>query len=1141
MSRLLLLLEVKKMKLTASQQKAISLRGKNLLVSAGAGSGKTSVMIERIVDLIATNHIPISSFLVVTFTKASASDMKSKLIKKLMEKAEDSFCLEQAELVGTSDVTNLHSFCSRLLKTYFYVVGLDPSFIIIDENEMQKIESRAITKLYSECFSSNDKEMLELLDVFNKKRSDQGLSDIILQLKTFCVTKADYIQFLNDASKLCYDSNLETNICAKIINNQCIHVFGNAKNVYQKYLDMAVSVNDNKMIDYLKSRIILASYIDSKSTIYANYQCLFNLPEVKRMPSKIKDENAFIKEDITKFNKIFNDEINDLKECWGTGDYNELITRQKLNYNRVKTIIRLTQRFLEILEEEKTAKGGVDFNDLEHFTLKLLENEEVVKQLCDKYRYIFVDEYQDINEVQEKIISKLSGNNNRFMVGDIKQSIYRFRHCDPEIFLEKFNQYTQNEEEGEVISLKENFRSHSSILKFVNYVMNDIYTKDFGALDYKTDGQLVSGLGDWKQDKKPVSFSVIDTTNLDKNIEPLSIENVYSVVNHKNEYNEETATAEREAMVVAQKLGDVVGSMRYDNNGENGKIIRFKDVAILLSARGPYLEKFKDALIRLGVPVSTDVTDNVMEDEYVIYLVNLLKLIYNFEDDYALYITLKNPLFNFTPDELAEIRIKAEDNVSFATAFKQSVGNKLISEQLLLKINDFDAQISRFKTMSTFLTVKELAIRIIKETNFDFYVLENVEPALHKGRVETFLENLGDESLSSFVLNYENFNISSSGQASSDSVKIMTIHASKGLEFPVVFLVNCSREFSTKNTQSDILISKDLGLGIKFYDKEKRFKSETLARSACKIIENERNKEEQLRLLYVALTRAENYLYVIETGKLDVLKTSTQPYKAKSFANWFSKIVANSGQGEVANYCDYEVLKAEDFEKFEVKNASTDVIFNKPEEDKILNFRNEANKKYYDQSLLQFSQKSTVTRLNQEHEDDLQLTNTLFIEDEGFDASLGTAYHKILELLDFNTVKTETEINDFIVHSGVMDFEKVDAKIITAINHSPVMQNLAGGKFIKEKEFIMAIDPKTGEVDNSSEFMVVQGVCDLIVIKDEGITIIDYKLTNRNRDALIKTYHKQLELYAKMAEKAYQLPVRKKYIAKLTTAEFIEV
>ena len=1137
-------------KFTPSQEKAILEQDKNLLVSAGAGSGKTTVMIARIVNLIEKHHVPISSFLVVTFTKAAASDMKNKLIESLEKCEPNSFILDQIEEVGTSDVSNLHSFCARLLKTYFYKIGLDPSFVVLDELEMEALKTKALELLFNECLDNNDKDMLLLADILNKNRNENALEEAIVNLSRFLKSQPDSEKWFNGNLEKCYTTNLKNNVCANFVNDYAIQVFKYFFANFSAILALINEKTDKKLYDYAKNLVYIANLINEKTPLDVNFYNLMNLPSFKTIPSNVSSEHEAAKAKLYKFKNAFVDQVKAIKEMWGEETQEDIIAHLKENEKRVLTLYRLATRFDEILTTLKNAKGGLDFDDLEHFAIKLLENNDVLTSLKEKYKYIFVDEYQDISPLQETIITMLSGENNRFMVGDIKQSIYRFRLCEPEIFLDKYNRYkAKKNTNNEVINLKENFRSNYKILDFCNFVFSGCYTKNFGGINYNPEGLLVCGTEKWENldDEQAVSVYFNNTASLkedDKEAEDEPLK-VYSVLDENSEYEREKTIAETEAKIVANSIAKLYGKRINSGKGESEKRLRYRDFVVLMATRGTYLEQFTKTLKELGLPVASDYTEDVFEDPDILAVLNLLKVINNFADDYSLISVMVSKLFNFSYNDLAAIKIANKDEKYFYEAVLSAEKNANLNKGVQKKVDNFILTIKTLKRKSKILSAKELIEEINNTFELELLFLSCEDRIVKAQRLSKFMQTFGEISLAAYLENLKNSSIICESVPEGDAIRVMTIHAAKGLEFPVVYLVNCGKEFSRKSGQGDLLISKNLGVGLRYYDEEQRYKCENFVRAAIKENEAFKIKEEQLRLFYVALTRAVNHLIVVASTEHDKFSEHKLPENARNFADWlspvyFAKINKDKCIDDIA---EVNLLSADEGTKEKIEPNKKQVIFAKPNMKKVEElqkiYKNEQNNAIYT-----FSAKSSVTKLMDEE----IKNNGVVYKDNGSNSStnLGTIYHKILENATFEekTIEDIDKIVQKLQNDGFLsekDVHITGKRALLGVITNPIIQANYKNGFFKEKEFIMAYNPITKTCDNNGDFMVVQGVCDLVLKTQQGLILVDYKLTNKNAQDLINIYGEQIRLYSLALEASYKEKVLQKYICKLTTGEFIKV
>jgi len=506
-------------KATEEQKQVLLEKDKNILVSAAAGSGKTTVMIERIVRTIINDKVPIENFLIITFTKASAEDMKNKLIGRLQAENPTPFILSQIDSVPVSDVSNLHSFCARLLKSYFYVVGLDPTFVVIDDIEQNKLKNKALDKLFDIEAKQGNVKFFKLVDILSSNRKDEKLREQILKLYNFSKSIYGFESWFNENIRESFTHDLNKNKCAEIIKKY-------AKNIIYLFKTEIESLktdinNDSKDEDDKKKLIEYLDSIDTQlsmlnvTSFEALAESVKNLPKFKTIP-KVSDISLDYQIKCKELKTDIKSRIDTIYESIFTSDDDTIENiKYSLDETRDNVLIlyELFEKFEKYYNDFKKEQGVLDFNDLEEYAIKVLEDADTRESIKNKYRFIFVDEYQDINSCQEKIISLISSSNNRFMVGDIKQSIYGFRLCDPEIFLSKYNAYKLGEKDSTSISLNKNFRSHADILEFVNIIFDETMTKTFGGVDYKTDARLVPGkILEIKENKPRASILYMNTT-----------------------------------------------------------------------------------------------------------------------------------------------------------------------------------------------------------------------------------------------------------------------------------------------------------------------------------------------------------------------------------------------------------------------------------------------------------------------------------------------------------------------------------------------------------------------------------------------------------------------------------------------------
>lgn len=1133
----------KEVKFTPEQSKVIDFRGNNLLVSAAAGSGKTTVMIQRVCDLILKDNVPISKFLIISFTKASASDMKNKLIKKLSSLEPTPFILEQLDDILTSDVSNLHSFCARLLKAYFYEVGLDPTFIVLDETEVDSCKEKALTKLFNEKAESGDKDFYDLIDIFSKSRKDTGLKNAVLKLYNFLCSIVDREGWFNDTLMRLYNLDLTENSGAKLINSHMKAEKIRCEEKIREKIQECLDANEPKLVEYLQQLDSMFKLIRLDSSFIENAKRLNLKEKLSRIP-KSTEGKEFLFEEVKQLKEELTKRFTSLKEYALSENVEDIVPYLEKTKQRVLALYNLTKEFEENFKELKKEKGGLDFNDLEQHSLKVLKNPTILEEIRNKYEYVFVDEYQDINGVQEEILTLISKNNNRFMVGDVKQSIYRFRLCDPEIFLEKYGNYSKDKLKGELVLLNANFRSKSGILEFVNAIFDRVMTEDFGGVNYKKEARLNTGSEEQKDDKKRVELLFADTSKLETK-EEQELE-VYSVKEDQVINKNIEKQGKAEGLLIAGKIADLVahGKIKDPDTGKQRKI-RFSDITILTSSRTPFLNKLTQTLEMKGIPVSTDIEGDCLDDEYVYGVRSFIETIDNYKVDYSLFSCLYSKLFDFTPNDLAEIKVEGGGENYYYQDVKNALESGKLNSYLQEKLNNFFKILSEAREKAKFMSVKELCLDIIEKQNIKVKMSmeENYSKRLQK--LNRFLSSLGDQNIYEYLRDSALSSVKCEPVYSGGAVKVMTIHKSKGLEFGVVFLVGINRNFNFKTVYSDLVISKDLGVCVDYYDRVDRYREPTLARQAVKLTEIRKMLEEEQRLLYVALTRATDYLYLVGSGKFEDIK-SVVPASPTCFLDFMGDFFVNPSNHEEANY-DIIVADAKDLIDCDDEDEKKQVLITDYDDETIENINNVLNKEYVYSGSVEVAMKTAVTALAGEN---IEVKNfdVLYDEDSVSNLANGTLQHKIMEKLDLNETKAQiiSKIK-FLQSEGIITSDEaknvmVDG-IVSLINNEEFKDLVSNADHIlKEREFYMLIPANELNVSAfSGDNIEVQGIVDLCLIFGEEMVIIDYKTGNLQNLSSIEKYKNQINLYAKAMELSFNKKVVKKYIASLNNGKLIEV
>ncbi len=1120
-------------KWTAEQNQAIESRGKNLLVSASAGSGKTTVMIERIISLMMSEQVPIKDFLVVTFTKASASDMKRKLINKLLELSPTDWVLEQIENVQTSDISNLHSFCSRLVSIYFYKAQVDPAYHVIDETESKLLKEKAADKLFEEKEKNDGETYFKLFEIFQKKRKDDGLKNAIFKLNDFLNSILGGREWLRNRINETYNLNLNTNECARIINNYVCKMANKDAELADAFAKKAESFGCEKYYQHFTDIASSLRAMNISKSFLTNAKVIFDMSFA--VSPRVSDEHKFLSEEASFVKNTIKKHLINYQANFVSSDEKELVAGLKFGREVLTEFLDFCNEFDEIYLKLKKEINGLDFNDLEKYALEILSDPAILADVKERYKYVFVDEYQDINEVQEKIISLISGENNRFMVGDIKQSIYRFRFCDPDIFLGTYHKFLNGSMNDEVVKLNCNFRSDKKILKFVDMVFSGVMTDDFGGIDYEKESQFVPGESNLDLPNS-VNLCFIDTEK--PKAEKQSVSGVYSVKNHVQEDDDEDKKAIAEAVYVANKIAELTSH-------KNPNRMKYEDIAILVQSRNETTAKFLQTLGELGIPVSSDEKYDITKQTHIDEILSFVKLCVNSKDDILMFKVLKSKLFNFSDNELVKLR-KLDMRARFfdCVYFYEKLDDENLKQKTISFVND----LNRFHELAKSLDVKIFVAKLIDEFKLKQINFASIDGMKKVAEIEALERALPQVYPFEFVSNFENFSLEMQNESGEDAVKFMSIHASKGIEFKAVFLCNTSKPFAMMSLSGDFLLSKQLGVGLSYFNMESRSKGRSLPLSAISLIEKRKLVEENQRVLYVALTRSIEKLFVVcSKSKSSLL--SEFPEHANSFVNWFEPIIVKELDGEHDS-----IINFEEFDESELLFIEEE----KPQQLLLSSEKQAKPQKFvYDfESSTKIPLKNSVSKIIQSKENKLLDSDVDFDDEyEIFEnvineeklksfAERGTAYHKVFESLDLKHLENIDE-KLYQIKSNILtekQAQMVDEVVIKKVlNLSFFKEIKPDDVIIKEREFFANLQTSILNNDEKSEdSFILQGVIDLLIVRNNKLILLDYK-TGSFSDEKLEKYKFQLEMYADVASRAFELDVEKKYICFVDLQKILEI
>ena len=1179
-------------KWTEEQQQAINEKGANILVAAAAGSGKTAVLVERIINKVINEKIDIDRILVVTFTSAAASEIRERILeaiyKKLEENPEDTNLQKQINLINKANISTIHSFCLDVIRNNFYELDISSSFRVADTTEIELMKYEVLDELFEEKYLSNDKDFEDLINIYTGYRGDEGLQNLVLNIYKFIQSSPFPEKWLNDKVNLFKNTNQDfaQTIWGKTILENI------EEELTEGIMQLQNILKDMKKIDELSkfTKIIqediynledILRYTNSWDNTLTKINNLVwqKWPTDKKITIDLKEQ---AKEVRNKVKEIINKSIKK-KIAYDSIQANEDINEMHVTLTKLKNLL---VEFMFKFASKKKEKNVVDFNDIEHFALKILIGEngeatELAKKYREKFQEIAIDEYQDSNLVQEQILTSISKGNNIFMVGDVKQSIYKFRQARPELFLEKYKNYNLKQEIpdnslGLKIQLFKNFRSRENILNITNLVFQNIMSEKVGEIEYNEKEYLNYSAG-YKEPEENTDYAgktelhiidlkekeeiFINDEEIDEKIEVEKIEN--SVL---------------EAKFVAKKINELLNSNYMVFDKEQGyRKITPKDIIILLRATTNIAPIYEKELADLNLPVFSDSSSQYLDTMEIQIIVSILKIINNPIQDIPLVTVLRSPIFAFTDNDLISIRLTDKSCSFYESMIKARL---VVNEQLNSKIDNVIYYLEKWKQEEKYLPLDELIWQIYIDTNLINIVGLMPNGAIRQANLKMLFEKAKQFENASFkgLFNFINFIDrlkNNNGDLSSakligkneNVIRIMSIHKSKGLEFPVVFLCGTGKSFNMRDLNEDILLHQDMGIGPKLIDFERRIEYDTLAKEAIKLkIKLETLSEEQ-RILYVALTRAKEKLIITGISK-DLEKDFKQKRellqiynenmniidyklvkKYKTYLDWL-ELVYLKNENKITDIATLYTYTKTDLEK-ELNNKEQEKLNNIKE--KIFentkdlkdteNIKEILNWKYRYKKSSEIPTKTAVTRLQAEEDKKIELTEIpkfMGKEKKITPAEKGTLMHLCIQRLNEKQTYTKETIKQMIqslVLKEIITTTEADAINIDTLykyTKSALWNDLSKAKEIhKEQPFYINIPAKEiYENIETDENILVQGIIDLYYIsEDNKLILIDYKTDYvKKPEELINKYKTQLSIYKKALENSLNRRVDETYI-----------
>lgn len=1083
-------------KLTPEQLAAIKARGK-VIVSASAGSGKTFVMIQKLCNLI-EGGCDLDNILAVTFTKKAAAQMKEKLRSSLVRRlasaddAKRAAIKEQLNKIPSAAISTIHSFCAQLVRTYFYVLEVDGAFdIVSDDAQANKLKYRALDNLFDALYERDDGQLRLVLSCLARRRSDDNVKALILEAYEAVRNVADYADKLRAFAELYTERGFER-VCsdyALALSQRCAEL---RRSVEDFERDFSVCSGGEKYAAIFKEMKASLEEAAGCDDLFAPLP-----PLSKTRRPNATDEVREAAEAFADFRTRLKKKYDCLKADIGSREeeYAAYMQGGALAVAFADLVLQFDAEYSAIKRDE----SKLDYGDLEHLTLRLLKDGNVKRQLHDKYKYVFVDEYQDVNPVQERIISEVGGSD-VFTVGDVKQAIYGFRGSKSVFFSQK---YERMKKSNGALRLSNNFRSSDGVLDFVNALFSDIMTEDVSGFDYKGGSEMVHG-GKYPQGYGSAELHVFGKEDGEKG----NAEGVYSVAGSACKRVGHT----REGLAVLEIVKRELSSRHYDLKEGREVDTQPGDICILARKNGDdSVAGIVAALTDAGYSVTAAKGVNVCTRAEVRELIDILSLIDNCQQDIPLSTALLSPLGKLTRDELARIRISCLSDRSRPT-FRECMVTYARSNDdgLSRKIKTFFKKINDYRRLSEVLGAARLIERIMADTGLSArYAAGGGErlASIRRLTAEAYSPS-GELSLSAFLQKLKNggYKVSAPPSSTSDSIKVMTMHASKGLEFPVVIIADIASSFKGR-ADGEMPFDEDYGFAPKCYYPDSKLRRPTVLHRLRNMRAKRENIKNELNLFYVACTRAMCNLHVMCSAPRGYDKSDR--INASCYAELF----------DVNAYCAQYMPEPE-----EIRGGSEQPpLISSPDGRAYKEISARFMRPYAHAGSVDLPVKSSASQLLRGVGDEYFAEHVLFkadADDTLTGAERGTAYHRFLELCDFAVRDRQGVLSelDKFVNDGLMPPEQaalLSADNLVEILAMPVFSRLEGAELYRERKFLCELPASELFDTSANDGILVQGAIDLLATGPFGTAIIDYKYSKKDDDSLTAAYAAQLALYKK--------------------------
>ena len=1210
---------------TEAQRQVIESRNRNLLVSAAAGSGKTAVLVERIIEMITDKEHPgdIERLLVMTFTKAAAAEMRERIHdaveKKLTEDPDNEYLQQQAVLVQYAQITTIDSFCLHLLREHFDCLDLDPAFRVGDEGEMLLLRGDVMEEMLEDWYAKRDPQFERFVDAFASGKADGGIDEYIYQVYSFSQSNPWPGEWIEQCRKELSDTSLEAldktewmRFLLEDVKNQASEwvrelraaseLCGEADGP-EPYLPMLLSDLEHA------ERMAQVSGYD----MFAREAEAFTFPKLAAIRGKNSPVSPEKKEAAAECRKRIKKAVEKIKSQFLFASEEEILSDLAGSGESVMMLLSLAEEFAQRFSEKKRERNLVDFNDLEHLALRVLYREngefsETADEMARQFDEILVDEYQDSNLVQEALIQAISrerfGEPDVFMVGDVKQSIYKFRLARPELFLEKYQSYTKEDSLFQKIELHQNFRSRSQVLESANDIFFKIMTKKLGSVTYTEEAALHPGA---QYEPLPESASEAEK---DFSTELLLINTKDSILEELDDDSADYTRQELEARMIGMRIRELTdpdsGCLVWDKEEGAYRRAEYRDIVILLRSVSGWAESFVETLGHMGIPAFAESKTGYFTTIEVETMLHFLAVLDNPMQDIPLAAVLKAPFFGLTDRELAEMTAefknsteKGQDRGLYGAvcAYQKVHGEECQSQEaeeaeICRKLDFFTATMEELRMQAVYLPLHELLYRIFDQTGYYDYVSAMPSGETRRANLDMLVEKAAAYEATSYrgvfhFIKYieklkkynTDFGEASAAAEGGNTVRIMSIHKSKGLEFPIVFAAAMGKQFNKQDTRGKILIDPQFGIGTDYLDSETRLKAPTLKKNVLKRRMDLENLGEELRVLYVAMTRAKEKLILTASdknleSKLEKWKESlfeteeglpfTLLSLAGSYLDWILMAMAEGGCRIRVKETMAKELLGQEISRQVQQKLTKDMLLGMEDSrttcwEEALGLSDEgyraqlqalASYQYPWKDDLRLNTKLSVSDIKKKGEEE-SLEESAFLPtipqflsdetDEGQGARRGTAYHRAMELLEFHKIRSKEDIReqlDRLTEEGKMTAETrslVRESVIWPFFQSELGRRMADaqreGRLKKESQFVIGIPAREIGDWDSDELVLIQGIMDAFFEEQGELILVDYKTDYAEQEETLRErYQLQLDYYKKALIQLEHKPVKETLI-----------